>query len=124
LSILLVKRFGLTGVALGTLVPSIVMSLGFLQPYVARTMKVGFAEFFSEVLAPALVPGVPMGLVVYFLKQIVDVGSVFSLIATAGVGIAAYAAGYLTIGASSLERQTYRNVVLNAMRYAENRLRR
>jgi O-antigen/teichoic acid export membrane protein len=124
LSVLLVKRFGLAGVAVGTLVPSVVMSVGFFQPYVAKIMKVRPGEFISEVLAPAVIPAVPMAVTMYFLKQVLEIRPLFLVIVVFGVGILVYSFGYLTVGASNLERQTYRKVLLNTMRFAEHRSRR
>jgi O-antigen/teichoic acid export membrane protein len=123
LSIILVRPFGLTGVALGTLIPSIVMSLGFFLPYVMGVMNVRTIELFTEALIPAFVPVAPMAIVIYFLEQVLHVESLFSSAIVATIGMSVYVITYIALGASNLERQTYRNIVVSAVRYAEARLK-
>jgi O-antigen/teichoic acid export membrane protein len=55
LSVVLVKRFGLTGVAWGTAIPNMASALLFWPWYLCRTFNVGFLRFASTVwLQPAL----------------------------------------------------------------------
>jgi O-antigen/teichoic acid export membrane protein len=123
LSIILVRPFGLTGVALGTLIPSLVMTLGFFVPYVMRVMKVRIMEFFTGALIPALVPIVPMAIVTYFVEQVLQMKPLFFSAIVTTIGMSVYIITYIAVGASNLERQTYRNLLVGAMRYAEARLK-
>lgn len=54
LSIILVKRFGIIGVALGTAIPLIITKL-LIQPlYVSRLLKINVVEYFMLILIPLL----------------------------------------------------------------------
>jgi O-antigen/teichoic acid export membrane protein len=110
LSILLVRDYGLIGVALGTLIPSTILSLYFIWPYAARTLGVPVRDVFRQVLLPALVPAVPMTALLYALLAITEVSG---LIATAATGFAAllvYGAIYLKFGAGESEQDMMRKV--------------
>ena len=52
LSIVLVRKMGLMGVALGTLVPSIIINLVLWPLYIPRILEVRRSEFFTAILAP------------------------------------------------------------------------
>ena len=56
LSILLVRRLGIVGAALGTMIPVFMVNLGWLMPAGCRAMGVGYARFLVDVTRPALIP--------------------------------------------------------------------
>jgi O-antigen/teichoic acid export membrane protein len=54
LSIILVKKFGIIGVALGTAIPMIVTKL-FIHPvYLAKTLKVNFENYINAIFGPLI----------------------------------------------------------------------
>jgi len=57
LSIWLVQRMGIVGVALGTAIPAVALEYFFLR-HVLRQLDVGWLEFWRESLAPSVVPAV------------------------------------------------------------------
>lgn len=124
LSIALVSRFGVTGVALGTLVPTTVVCLGFIMPYAMRIIGVSPAAALKEIGLPTLLPVVPMAIVLYALRQAVELPSLLSIMAVASVGMLVYVVGYLSVGAGEVERQAYRSFALSAIRFATARLKR
>jgi O-antigen/teichoic acid export membrane protein len=123
LSIALVRRFGLTGVALGTLIPTALVSFGYFFPYTAKTMGVRTSTLLRETLAPPLVPLIPMVVILYGLDKLVTVNSLLSILLVSTAAGATYMIGYLSVGASHAERQAYRTILLNACRYAGERIR-
>jgi O-antigen/teichoic acid export membrane protein len=56
LSMLLVQRYGLLGVALGTMIPVIVVNLAWLMPVGCRALSVPYGRFLLEVTRPAWIP--------------------------------------------------------------------
>jgi O-antigen/teichoic acid export membrane protein len=123
LSLALVRPLGLVGVALGTLIP-IGLEFLIILPYLMRTIHVGAGEVVKEVFLPALVPVLLMVLVLNALRRILEPTSPAALLAIVSSGLLVYAAGYWFVGASRVERQTYRGLAANAFRVARMRLRR
>jgi O-antigen/teichoic acid export membrane protein len=116
LSIALVGRFGIEGVAAATLTASAVEITLLVVPYAARVLGVSLQEFCSAVvlpLAPALVlltGGLFAG------NAILPVNSFPRLILVAGIPVIIYGLVYATLGASSTERDAYRSAVAAALR--------
>jgi len=124
LSIVLVRSMGVTGVALGTLIPTSVASLGFILPYAMRVIGVSGVETLKEIFSPALLPAVPMVIVLYVLRQVIALSSLLSIMVVAGIGLLVYLIGYFATGASELERQTYRGFAVSTIRFARTCLKR
>ena len=124
LSIALVHPFGTTGVALGTLLPTTAVSLGLMLPYAMRVLGVSAYESLVEIFLPALAPAVPMVIVLYVLRQVVEPASLLSLMAVVVPGMLLYMTGYLSIGAGALERQAYRRIAVSTLHFAVGRLKR
>ncbi len=118
LSITLVHRLGLAGVALGTLIPTAVEGLFFVLPYAMRTIGVSGGEGLKRVLMPALCPAIPMIIVLYLLERVVEPSSWWAIAAVAAAGSLVYVAAYLRVGASEFERQTYRTLAASTLRLA------
>ena len=119
LSILLVRRLGLTGVALGTLIPNVMVVFGLVLPYAMRLMSINLTDACTQIALPAILPALPMVLVIYCAKQVIGINSLISLVLVTVIATFVYGLGYFTFGASHLERQTYRNYVLSATHFAE-----
>jgi O-antigen/teichoic acid export membrane protein len=123
LSVALVHRFGLTGVALGTLIPTAVECLGFVLPYAMRVISVNFSEITKEIFLPALLPVAPMVITLYIFQRAVEPSSLLAIFAVTGLGVLVYVVGYLNMGVSKLERQTCRNFAIGTIRFVEARFK-
>jgi O-antigen/teichoic acid export membrane protein len=110
LSILLVNQLGLTGVALGTLIPTMVICIGFVTPYAMRIIGVSTAELYTNVVLPSMLPIIPMGIAMIVLQKILQPTSFFLILLVAGVGGIIYGAGYLSLRANELERGILRTI--------------
>lgn len=108
LSIFLVNRLGLMGVALGTLIPTTVVCIGFVAPYAMRVIGVSTQEMVARVLLPALLPAVPVTFILIALREIVRPSSLISLLLLAAAGSSLYLAGYLSMSANQFERELVR----------------
>jgi len=124
LSIALIHPFGLTGVALGTLIPTTVVCLGLALPYSMGVIGVSTIQVVKEVLLPALLPAIPTVIWLYVLQHAIEPSSPFSIIVVAGTGLLVYLVGYLKWGASEVERQTCRSFALRTIRFAGACLKR
>jgi len=62
--------------------------------------------------------------VTYMLREALEPTSLFSIVALVGLSLLVYVIGYLSMGASELERQTYRSFALSTLRSAELHLKR
>ena len=63
LSILLLPVFGLMGVALGTLIPTVISSMFVVMPFANRTLNVSWSTALREIWLPGIAPAVPAALV-------------------------------------------------------------
>ncbi|MFN8473415.1 MAG: oligosaccharide flippase family protein [Anaerolineae bacterium] len=123
LSIFLLPRFGLAGVALGTLIPAALESLGFMLPYAMRTLHVSLRDLVGQVYLPTLLPLIPTLIVLSLLSQAIETPSLLTVGAAGAAGVLTYAGCYLLLGSSSIERHAYRDVASTAFRFVEARLR-
>jgi O-antigen/teichoic acid export membrane protein len=123
LSIVLVRPFGVTGVALGTLIPAVV-EFFIIVPFTMRLLRVSAATAVAEVLAPIVGPTALMVLVLYGLRQVFQPAALLPLLIIAVAGMAVFAVAYLGLGASAAERGTYRDLAYGAFRFARARLNR
>lgn len=122
LSIALVRPFGLTGVALGTLIPN-TLEFCIVLPFTMRIIGVSASEGIKEILLPALSPAVLMMLILQAAKQVAAPTSLLPVLAVAGFGMLVYAVGYLSLGASKAEKRTCREAAFFAFRAARTYLK-
>lgn len=109
LSIILVNYYGLMGVALGTLIPSTIVCIGFVAPYAMRVIGVSLQEMVTKVIWPTILPAIPMSIAIFALRQIIEPVSLISLLLVAGIGVLPYPIGYLLMSANEYERNLFRN---------------
>jgi O-antigen/teichoic acid export membrane protein len=119
LSLVLVRVMGLTGVALGTLIPTSIVCLGIILPYSMRVIGVGLREFIADILAPVLLPALPMVAVVFILKTLLGVNSLIGLLAVMAASMLVYAVAYLIMAAGTPERQVFHNTTSSVIRQAK-----
>jgi len=111
LSLVLVQRLGVAGVALGTLIPTVLECFFLSAPYTLRTLGVSFREAAAEILLPSLAPAAPMAAVLLLLRQVAEPTSLLQLAGIATIGVLVYAVGYLLVGARSFEREVSQSLV-------------
>jgi O-antigen/teichoic acid export membrane protein len=111
LSLLLIRYYGIVGVALGTLIPTIIVYLGFIWPHTLRVIGVSVPELSRQVLLPALLPTLPTIAVLYGILSMAGPESVVAVAATAAAGVTTYVAVYLTFCAGDQEWQLLVNII-------------
>jgi O-antigen/teichoic acid export membrane protein len=124
LSIVLARWLGLNGVALGTLVPTTIASIGVMLPYAMRTLGVDGGTVAKEIVLPALLPAIPAVLVVSLLRWSFESVGFWSLAGCGVAGVIVYVVTYVSVGASRTEQQAYRAFVMNTIQFVESYFRR
>jgi O-antigen/teichoic acid export membrane protein len=104
ISILLVQRIGLLGVALGTLIPNLLEWL-FVLPYSLKELRIPFLTMLRQVFLPSILPGIPMFLVLFWLRVSFMPDSISELGVTAAIGSGIYLLGFFLFGANQPERE-------------------
>jgi O-antigen/teichoic acid export membrane protein len=115
ISILLVQSFGLVGVALGSLLPTTVICLGFVTPYAMRVIGTSAKDMYTKVLWPTLIPVIPMSLLLIVLREVIQPSSLIMILLVAAVGPLVYFAVYLRMGANEFEREIMHKIFTNIL---------
>ena len=109
LSAALARPFGIVGVALGSLIPSAVVSLGVLLPSVTRQLGLTAREFFGEVVAASVLPSGVLVLLLPAITRLVPADSWSRCGLIASLSVATFACLYLVSPGSSFERGLIRD---------------
>lgn len=120
LSVALIVPFGLTGVAIGTLAPAAVKSLGLLLPYAMRSIEVSGVEVLRRVMLPLLAPTAVLAVALAISKRVIDETAPIMLLPAVGVSLALFGLAYLAVGASAGERAFYASLLASVRRSAPN----
>ena len=109
LSIVLAKRIGIVGVALGTTIPLTLMAFGFYIPFACRLIELPYTRLLRRLILPVAVDTIAFGI----LRLVADSPKEFSnllVLLAASVGVFA-----VCFGTSMLfdpqERSTYINML-------------
>ncbi len=116
LSIVLCRRYGLAGVAVGTLVPTAFVCLAGIQPYVMRTIGATVSDLLREVYLPALLPAVPAAIVLLGLRGLFQPSSFAGVLGAASAGAAVYLGVYLAWTAPASDREMTSDAMAAAIR--------
>lgn len=111
ISLLLAPRFGIEGVALGTLLPSIVLKFYTLK-YCCKLLEISIAKYCMACIAPNIFPIILMGSALLFAKQYHEVSNFFWLIAYGGVSGAIWIFATLFFTLSRDERKRISDYLL------------
>jgi O-antigen/teichoic acid export membrane protein len=116
LSVVLVQRIGLIGVAVGTLVPTALESLLFVLPYSTRRLQIRFVDMLRNCFVPAGLPLIPCVAVAIGLRMALEPSSLVSVAAIGAAAVSTYFVAYLFLGAGPLERDLVRVVLARITR--------
>ena len=111
LSVLLVGPLGLAGVALGTLIPTTLVSLGLMLPYALRALGISFSEALQQIYLPVFGPTLPASALLWAISSAFDLSSGLALGLAAGLSVLAYLTGYFLLGATAPERRMVRELL-------------
>jgi O-antigen/teichoic acid export membrane protein len=114
LSILLLRTYGLLGMAVATLIPTLALSFGYIFPYVIRVLRVPVPELLKQVLVPVLAPALLMIVFLYGITRTMEPSGLFSTAGIAMSGLALYSFIYISFFAGEAERELLRNLLAKA----------
>ncbi|HOC17057.1 MAG TPA: oligosaccharide flippase family protein [Vicinamibacterales bacterium] len=114
LSLLLVRRWGLAGVAAGTAIPVVAMNLLVLLPAACRSLDVRPGRFVREAAAPALLPAVPALAIAVVLRLYVPPASLLAVAAAGALVGLVYLAGFVSFGLPAGDRRQYVSYIRRA----------
>ncbi len=121
LSVALVGRYGINGVAAATLVATAAYLVVF-SPYATRVLGLSLRELAAEVLLRLAVPAVVLAGLLSGGAAILPVTSLVRLAVVVGVALGGYVLTYVVLGAGTSERAAYRSGAAAAMRLASRPL--
>jgi O-antigen/teichoic acid export membrane protein len=108
LSVALIRRMGLIGVALGTLIPLAAVSIFVLFPAACRRVELGLPEALKTAIFPALWPAVAMALFLAITRNVAST-NLAAIALQAITGGLIYLAVFLMLAIDREERQWYIN---------------
>jgi Na+-driven multidrug efflux pump len=117
LSLILVRRMGIAGVALGTLIP-IALEAAILTPYTLGQLKADWRVLLRDAWAPALLPVLPAIATLYALQNALHPASFIALGVIAAAGLAVYGLVYFIFRATAGERELFQGFVMKAVALA------
>jgi O-antigen/teichoic acid export membrane protein len=107
LSVALARSMGIFGVAWGTTLPSLAVSLFFWPWYVNRTLRIPVLGYFSSTLIRPGVSAIPFGLFSYEIERLWPAPNLFVFFLQVGVSFIIFLITSWYIGLTSQERRTY-----------------
>jgi O-antigen/teichoic acid export membrane protein len=118
LSIVLLRHFGMIGVALGTLIPAVLEIGCFTFPYTFRLVGVRPRTVVTEVVRPLAMPTLNMATALWIITTYFTVDSAGGIVLTGGAAGLVYAGTYWVTGHSTPERRLCADVAASALRHA------
>jgi O-antigen/teichoic acid export membrane protein len=106
LSALLVSRFGLIGVALGTLVPIALATTTILWPAACRRVALPLGSAVRRAVVPALWPVLPAAAVLLAVREFVP-ATISGVLFEAGLGVIVYVALFIGVAVGRTDRALY-----------------
>lgn len=99
LSIFLVRRYGIAGAAVGTLIPMVCANLIFIPWYTCRQLDLPLARFFREGILVPIVPAATFGVLLYAASQVIMLDSwvKFALVLSASFVVYVYSASKICL---------------------------
>jgi O-antigen/teichoic acid export membrane protein len=114
LSVVLVSRYGLTGVALGTALPYAVLNVAVLVPMACRTLNVPLRRFAAVVITPSLVALLPAATIAVLLRSTVTPTSLVIVLGECAVVGLTYVGAFCGFGLRPADRARYVGAVRRA----------
>ncbi len=113
LSLLLVKKYGIVGVALGTAIPLIIIKF-FVQPvYVCGLINLSLRKYYFEIMAPIILQSLAILLVGQWLLKSLIVPNYFFLLIATCFQFALFILVVMAFGITAMERNLLRRAIFS-----------
>ena len=117
LTLLLIRWYGLMGVALATLISSAIVDIGLVQPKANRSTGISFMRFYSSSVLPSVIPVLVMYASLLGIVRVYPPDSLLAIALIEAVACLVFFGAFLLLGLKKDER-TY---ILNKIRRVRNR---
>jgi hypothetical protein len=115
LSLVLVRYYGLVGVAIGTAVPITLGNLGILLPAACRQAGLGVGAFLRAVAIAPTIGALPALTVCLFLRSILRADSLSAIALQSSIVALVYVAAVWMVGFEKQVREQYRSYARNVI---------
>lgn len=113
LSLILVKKFGLMGVALGTAIPMVIIKL-FIQPvYTCKIIKLDIRRYYLNILAPTIFNSIVVFVVFWFVFKNFILPDYLNLLTMVLIVIAVFVISMFFFGFKYFERNYLKKIIFN-----------
>jgi len=109
LSLILVRRYGVLGVAFGTTIPLVVLLGGFYLVYTCRIMKISIWKYCREVYTAPVLASIPFGLLLYLFRTYRFPETWALLFGEIGVSLLVFTGIVWAVGLGPEEKRAWRN---------------
>lgn len=111
LSLFLIKRYGLVGVALGTVIPHAIVVCGVLPSILPSLIPIGLRQYYVSTYVRPWVASVPFWFVCLLIDRVLQPADFLSFMGSIMVGLVAYAVPCWFLALSPAERDRVREAV-------------
>ena len=106
LSIILVQRYGIIGVALGAAIPQILFQLILVPNLTLRVLGVSYRQYLTRAILPSVLPAIVLAAVLWAIRQYHFPGNYIQLLSMAALGGFLYAIACFVFLLTKQERAT------------------
>ncbi len=116
LSIILIKYYGIIGVALGTLIPNIILGCVYNIPTSCKFARVSLLEFFSFSIFRTLIVGALATVFAYWLLYLYHPDNIFTLLLFCCIAAGFYLGLFYLLGISKPERAKFHKLIIQTVK--------
>jgi len=113
LSVILLKYYGIMGVALGTTIPMVIMSVFILPIYTCRVIKLDTRKYYSEVMFPIIIKSSIIFIFLWLVLKSFISPHYISLMIVASFVVGAFSIIVFFMEFSTLERKYFVEIVIS-----------
>jgi len=104
MSIILVRSFGLMGVAVGTVIPHVAVVVGILPPVLARWVPINLREYYVATYVRPLLGALPFAIACWTIDRVVVPADFVTFFASVGLALIVYVVPIWFIALTAAER--------------------
>jgi len=117
LSLILVRRYGIYGVALGTAIPMLILNVAVLPIYVCGVVGLDIKTYYLKVIAPIAVKALGTIFAFWLIFKTLIQPDIYILVLISGLLLGLFSMVVLFIGFTSGERRYFKNFIFGRLNY-------
>jgi O-antigen/teichoic acid export membrane protein len=115
LSLYLVRRIGITGAALGTAIPYIILNMGVLVPAACRFLGVPLFSLVRTAAGPPALAAALAALTAFALRAAAPPHTLVTVLGQSGIVVLVYIGAFWFLGLRPLDRSRYRGALMSPL---------